>query len=337
MKSIPWAFLARSFGFILLVIWVATTLVFFIPKLTPRNPLREKLMEAASRSGFIEEGFNEMVASYEERFGLDQPVWKQYLNYMGDIAHGDLGYSIANYPQKVSTLIAQSLPWTIGLLATATIIAFFLGTILGALMAWPKSSAFIRYVLPSFLVLGAIPAYLIGLILVYFLAYKLGWFPTARGFSIGLEPNLSLNFILDVMYHSILPAVALIVTTMGGWVIGMRGMMVTVQGEDYMIFGEAKGLRDKRLFYRYGVRNAILPQVTGLALSFSLLVAGSVLVEIVFQYPGLGGRLYASIKQLDYFMIYGIVLIMVVAIAIAMFIMDLIYPMLDPRITYDDK
>ncbi len=337
MRSIPWAFLARSLGFILLVIWVATTLVFFIPKLTPRNPLREKLMEATSRSGFIEEGFNEMVASYEARFGLDQPLWKQYVTYMADVARGDLGYSIANFPQKVSTLIGQSLPWTIGLLATTTIIAFFFGTLLGALMAWPRASAFIRYILPSFLVLGAIPAYLIGLILVYFLAYKLGWFPTARGYSIGLEPSLSLSFMLDVMYHSILPAIALIVTSMGGWVIGMRGMMVTVQGEDYMVFGEAKGLRNNRLFYRYGVRNAILPQVTGLALSFSLLVAGSVLVEIVFQYPGLGGRLYTSIKQLDYFMIYGIVLIMVVAIAVAMFLMDLIYPLLDPRISYEEK
>lgn len=337
MRSIPWVFLAKSLGFILLVIWVATTLVFFIPKITPRNPLREKLMEATSRSGFIEEGFEEMVASYEERFGLDKPLWQQYLTYMADIARGDLGYSIANFPQKVTTLIGQSLPWTIGLLATTTMIAFLVGTLLGALMAWPKASAFIRYVLPSFLVLGAIPAYLIGLILVYFLAYKAGWFPTSRGYSIGLEPNLSISFILDVLYHSILPAIALIITAMGGWVIGMRGMMVTVQGEDYMVFGEAKGLRDKRLFYRYGVRNAILPQVTGLALSFSLLVAGSVLVEIVFQYPGLGQRLYTSIKQLDYFMIYGIVLIMVVAIAVAMFIMDLIYPMLDPRITYDDK
>ena len=141
---------------------MAVTLVFFIPKMTPRNPLREKLLEASSRSGFIEQGFDEMVASYEARFGLDQPLWKQYVTYMGDIMRGDLGYSIANFPQKVTTLIGYSLPWTIGLLATTTLIAFFLGTLLGALMAWPKASNFIRYILPSFLVLGAIPAYLIG-------------------------------------------------------------------------------------------------------------------------------------------------------------------------------
>jgi len=337
MRSFPWVFVIKRLGVVLLTVWIAVTLIFFIPKMTPRNPLREKLMEASSRSGYIEEGFNEMVASYEARFGLDQPLWKQYVSYMGDVMRGDLGYSIANFPQKVTTLIGQSLPWTIGLLATATLIAFLLGTLLGALMAWPKASNFVRYILPSFLVLGAIPAYLVGLILVYFVAYKWQLLPTARGYSIGTQPNLSLEFALDVFKHSLLPAVALILTTMGGWVIGMRGMMVTVQGEDYMVFGEAKGLKDRRLFYRYGMRNAILPQVTGLALSLSFLVAGSVLVELVFQYPGLGSRLYTSIRQLDYFMIYGIVLIIVMGIAIAMFIMDMIYPLIDPRISYQDK
>jgi peptide/nickel transport system permease protein len=140
---------------------------------------------------------------------------------------------------------------------------------------------------------------------------------------------------LEILKHSILPGLALVLTSMGGWVIGMRGMMVTVQGEDYMTFGEAKGLKDKRLFYRYAMRNAILPQVTGLALSFSFLVSGSVLVELVFQFPGVGTLLARSISTLDYFMIYGIVLIIVVCIAVAMFIMDMIYPLLDPRISYE--
>lgn len=337
MRFYTWSFVLKRLGLLLLIVWTAVTLNFMIPKITPRNPLREKLLEQASRSGYIEEGFDEMVAAYEAKFGLDQPIWKQYLNYIADVARLDLGYSIANYPKTVIELVSQALPWTIGLLTTATIIAFLLGTLLGALMAWPKASNFVRYFLPSFLILGAIPAYLIALILIYFIAFQWKLLPLGGGYSIGTIPDLSLSFAFEVFKHSILPALAIVLTSMGGWVIGMRGMMVTVQGEDYMTFGEAKGLKDWRLFYRYAMRNAILPQVTGLALAFSFLVSGSVLVELVFQFPGVGTLLARSINQLDYFMIYGIVLIIVVCIAVAMFIMDMIYPLLDPRITYENQ
>ncbi|HXF63902.1 MAG TPA: ABC transporter permease [Caldilineaceae bacterium] len=335
MSAYSWRFVLRRFGLLVLVVWTAVTLNFLIPKLTPRNPLREKLLEQASRSGYIEEGFDEMVAAYEAKFGLDQPLWKQYIRYIADVARGDLGYSIANYPQTVVELVGQALPWTLALLTVATIVAFILGTLLGALMAWPRSSNFVKYILPSFLILGAVPAYLVALILIYFVAFRWKMLPLGGGYSISTIPNLSVSFALEVVKHSILPALAIILTSMGGWVIGMRGMMVTVQGEDYMTFGEAKGLKERRLFYKYGVRNALLPQVTGLALAFSVLVSGSVLVELVFQYPGVGTLLARAINQLDYFMIYGIVLIIVVSIAIAMFIMDMIYPLLDPRIAYE--
>lgn len=335
MSSYNWRYVLRRFGLLVLVIWTAVTINFLIPKMTPRNPLREKLLEQASRSGYIEEGFDEMVAAYEAKFGLDQPLWKQYVNYMRDVLRGDLGYSIANYPKTVWELVRSALPWTLGLLAVTTIVAFVLGTVLGAMMAWPKSSPFVKHILPSFLVLGAIPAYLVALILIYFISYRWQWLPLAGGYALGTVPNMSVGFALDVLKHSLLPALAIVLTTMGGWVIGMRGMMVTVQGEDYMTFGEAKGLKDGRLFNRYGVRNAILPQVTGLALAFSTLVSGSVLVELVFQYPGVGTLLARAISQLDYWMIYGINLIIIVSIAIAMFIMDMIYPLLDPRISYE--
>ena len=335
MKPSTVRFVVKRFGLLILIIWTAVTINFIIPQLTPRNPLREKLMEQASRSGFIEEGFDEMVAAYEAKFGLDQPLWKQYINYLWDVLHLDLGYSISNYPKTVTELVGRALPWTIGLLLTATLIAFTLGTLLGALMAWPKSSNFVKYVLPSSLILGAIPAYLIALILIYFVSFQWKLLPLGGGYSISTIPNASWDFAVEVIRHSILPAFALVITSMGGWVIGMRGMMVTVQGEDYMTFAEAKGLKEKRLFYKYGMRNAMLPQVTGLALSLSFLVSGAVLVELVFGYPGVGTLLARAITQLDYFMIYGIVLFIVVAIAVTMFIMDMVYPLLDPRISHD--
>jgi peptide/nickel transport system permease protein len=331
-----WYFILKRFGLLVLIVWTAATLNFFIPKLTPRNPLREKLLAEASRSGYIPPGFEEMVQAYEEKFGLNEPLWRQYINYMSDLLRGDLGFSIANYPKTVMELIGEGLPWTIGLLTTTTIIAFLLGTLIGALMAW-KQSALFRYILPSFLILANIPAFVVGLVLIYFVAFRWQLLPLGGGYGIGTIPDLSVEFALEVFKHSLLPALAIILTTMGGWVIGMRGMMVTVEGEDYMTFGEAKGLKDGRLFYKYGMRNAILPQVTGLALAFSFLVSGSVLVELVFGYPGIGTLLARSINQLDYFVIYGIVLIITVSIAIAMFIMDMIYPLLDPRITYENR
>lgn len=332
-----WSFVFKRFGMLLLIIWSAATLNFLVPKLTPRNPLREKLLEEATRGGYIPPGFEEMVQAYEAQFGLDRPLWQQYLTYMGDLLQGDLGYSIANYPRTVADLIGEALPWTLSLLAVTTIIAFLVGTLLGALMAWPRAGRFFRNVVPVFLILSAIPSYLIALTLVYFVAFRAQILPIGGGYGIGTIPEPTLGFALEVLKHSLLPAISIILSSAGGWAIGMRGMMVTVQGEDYMTFGEAKGLRNSRLFYRYGVRNALLPQITGLALAISFLVSGSVLVELVFGYPGIGTLLFRSISNLDYFMIYGIVLIIIVSIAITLFIMDMIYPLLDPRITYEQK
>jgi peptide/nickel transport system permease protein len=330
-----WSFVLQRFFLLLLIIWSAATVNFFIPKLTPRNPLREKLLAEATRSGYVPPGFEEMVQSYEEKFGLDRPLWQQYLSYLGDMSRGDLGFSISNYPKTVWELILEGLPWTIGLLVTTTILAFLIGTLMGALMAWPKASNFFKYILPSFLVFGAIPAYVVALTLIYFIAFRMKLLPIGGGYGIATLPDVSFTFAMEVLKHSLLPALALVLASAGGWAIGMRGMMVTVQGEDYMTFGEAKGLKDWRLFYKYGVRNALLPQVTGLALALSYIVSGSVLVELVFGYPGLGTLLARSINQLDYFTVYGLVFVIIVCLGIAMFIMDMIYPFLDPRIRYD--
>lgn len=328
-------FVLRRLLLLVLIVWSAATLNFLIPKLSPRNPLREKLMEEATRSGYIPPGFEEMVQAYEEQFGLNSPIWKQYVTYVSQVLRGDLGYSIANYPKTVMELIGEAIPWTIGLLLVTTLVAFATGTLLGALMSWPRASSFVRYVLPSFLVLSAIPAYVIALTLIYFVAFRWKLLPLGGGYGIGTVPTPTLGFALEVIKHSILPAISLILATSGGWAIAMRGMMVTVQGEDYMVFAEAKGLKDQRLFFRYGVRNALLPQVTGLALALSHIVSGAVLVELVFGFPGIGTLLARSITRLDYFTIYGIVLVLITTIGIAMFVMDMIYPLLDPRIKYE--
>ncbi|MEA3407246.1 MAG: ABC transporter permease [Chloroflexota bacterium] len=318
-----------------LALWTAATVNFLVPRLTPRNPVREKIIQMSQSGGYIEKGIEDMVKAYEEKFGLDQPVWKQYLRYMWDMAHLDFGYSLANFPKTVMEQIGEALPWSIGLLLISLLFSFVIGSVLGALIAWPSTPGWLEYLVAPLMTVSAVPRYLFGLILVYFLGFQVHLFPVMGGHSIGIVPSKELSYYIDVLYHSLLPALSMIIVGIGGQALGMRGMMVTIEGEDYMILGEAKGLKDKRLFLRYGARNALLPQVTSLALSLGGVVAGSTLVENVFGYPGIGNLLAASIRQFDYYTIYGIVFMVILVIGLATFTLDLTYPLMDPRITYE--
>jgi len=203
-------------------------------------------------------------------------------------------------------------------------------------MGWPRAPKFIaRFLFPPLLVFSAIPVYLLGLVLVYFFSFQLRSFPTFGGYTIGTIPNWnSFAFWMDILYHSVLPALAIILGGIGSWALGMRAMMVTTQGEDYMVFAEAKGLKGATLFLRYAVRNALLPQATGLALALGHILSGAVLVEVVFSFPGIGTTLFHAIRENDYFLIQGIIIGIIASLGIATLILDLIYPLLDPRITY---
>jgi peptide/nickel transport system permease protein len=327
-------YVVRRIAMFIVVLWGAATLDFFIPRLSPNDPVRERLYEMAAQGGYLQQGIEDMVKAYDQEFGLDQPIAIQYVRYLWDVLHLNFGYSLAQYPTQVVPMVVASLPWTIGLLLMATVLAFSFGTILGALIAWPKSPQMLRYLIGPLLVLSAIPYYLLGLVLLYVFAVLQPFFPLSGGYAIGSIPMLSLSFILDIAWHAILPALSIILAAAGFWALGMRGMMVTTEGEDYMTMAEAKGLPWGWIFYRYALRNAILPQVTALAIALGHIVSGSVLVEAVFGYPGIGSLLFKAISASDYFVIYGIVFIVILAIALATLIIDLIYPLLDPRITY---
>ena len=185
-----------------------------------------------------------------------------------------------------------------------------------------------------FLTLSAIPYYLLGLVLVYFFSFSLKWFPLGGGYTLGTIPTLSWSFITDAVHHSILPALSIVLASLGTWAIGMRGMMISGLGEDYINFAEAKGLRERQVFFQYALRNTLLPQTTALALSMGFVVSGAVLVEVVFGYPGVGTVLYRAIQTFDYFVIYGVVFILILSIGLATLAIDLLYPLLDPRIVY---
>ena len=328
-------YVVRRISLFFLVVWAAASLNFFIPRIArDRDPIREKLGQLAASGGLRQEGIEEMVRAYQAKFALDKPLYVQYFHYLADTLRLDLGYSLANYPARVSQMIANALPWTMGLLIVATLIGFVIGTLLGAMVAWPRSPKFVQSLVIPFMTLSAIPYYLLGLILLYFLGLRLRLFPLSGGYAPGTLPALTLPFVLQVLHHSILPALSIVLSAVGFWGLGMRGMMVTTTGEDYITLAEANGLRDRVIFLRYAVRNALLPQFTALALSLGYVVSGSVLVEVVFGYPGIGTLLFQAISASDYTVIYGVVFMIIVAIGLATLTLDLIYPLLDPRIAH---
>jgi peptide/nickel transport system permease protein len=318
----------------LLIAWLAATLNFLLPRLTGQDPVRVKLLQQAQLGGHVQAGIEEMVREYDRRFGLDRPLWVQYLAFLRNAARLDFNYSIANYPRTVNEMIAEALPWTVGLLGVTTLVSFTLGTFLGALLGWPRAPRWMRWLMPPLWALHAIPFFLLGLILIYLFAFRFPVLPMFGGYSAGAFPALTVPFVWDLLRHSILPALSIVLVATGGWALSMRGMMVTTQGEDYVIFAEAKGLRSLTIFLRYCVRNALLPQVTGLALALGQIVSGAVLVEVIFGYPGIGTVLFQAIRENDHFLIQGIVFTVILALGLATLILDAVYPLLDPRISY---
>jgi len=327
-------YIVKRFGVFLLIVWLAATLNFFLPKLSGQDPVRTKLLEQAALGGYVQGGIEDMVKVYQRRFGLDKPLWRQYLTYLGMISRGELNYSIANYPRTVAGMIREAVPWTIALLGVTTVLSFAIGTLLGALLAWPGAPPWMRWLMPPLWALHAIPFFLLGLVLMWLLAFQFQLLPIFGGYSAGTNPALTWGFALDVLHHAILPALSIILVSVGGWALPMRGMMVTTMGEDYVTFAEAKGLRSATIFTRYCLRNAILPQTTGLALALGQIFSGAVLVEVIFGYPGIGTLLFQAIEENDFFLIQGIVFTVIVALGFATFVLDVIYPLLDPRISY---
>ena len=328
------AYVATRIGSFFLIVWLAATINFFLPRIGDIDPISQMLVEQAATGGSLQTGLNDMIDTYNEKFGLNTPLWKQYLNYLGDMSRLDFNYSIANYPQRVTDIIARAMPWTVVLLTTTTLFSWFLGTLLGAFMGWPRAPKFLSFLMPPLLSLSAVPFFLLGLVLIYFLAFRFRLFPLLGGYTAGTFPALTPAFLRDALQHSVLPALSIILVSLGGWALGMRAMMITTRGEDYVTYADAKGLKGRTIFLRYAIRNALLPQATALALVLGQLVSGAVLVEVVFSYPGIGNVLYEGIRAGDFFVVQGIVFILIVSIGLATLILDLIYPLLDPRITY---
>ena len=331
-------YVLRRLGIFVLIIWVASTINFIIPRLAPGDPIGAILGQMQVQGATVANSA-EIIATFRQRFGLDDPIYVQYFKYLWALMRFDLGYSIAYFPARVTDIVSNALPYTIGLLTITTIITFGLGIFAGALLVWRSTPGVVRVVITFLMMLAPIPYFLLAIILVSVLSYSLGLFPNSGVVSVGRMPTqgFDVGYILDIAYHSILPALSIILAGVGGWILGMRGMMVTVLGEDYLTLAEAKGLRERRIFFSYAMRNAMLPQFTGLAISLGYVVSGATIVELIFSYPGMGYRLFQAISTSDFPVIQGITFFLVVSIAVAILVIDLLYPYLDPRITYDRR
>ena len=319
---------------LLLVIWVATTLNFMVPRLIPGAPIAAALAQMQASGGSVSVDVAAIAADYNAEFGFDQPLWNQYVNYLTDLLRGDLGVSLLNPSQTVIAKIGSAIPWSVGLLLVATIIAFVVGAILGALLAWPRAPRFIGAVTAPLLLLSTIPYYLLAIILIYLFAIVFKLFPPGNGFSPTTILGPNWKTAVDIVNHAVLPALSIVLGAVGFWALGMRSLMVGVLGEDYITYAESKGLAPRRIFLRYGVRNALLPQITALALALATVVSGAILVEAIFNYPGLGGLLFSSVLSKDIFVINGVVTVLILSLAFTVFLIDLIYPLIDPRIRH---
>src|SRR4051812_8397427 len=325
-------YVGRRFVNLLVVLWIAGTLNFVIPRMMPGDPVDQAFLALAMRGGQAQ-NVAAIKDAYEKKLGLDQPVLVQYANYWIGVATLDLGISVIKYPAKVTSVIGPSLPWTLGLLGMSTIIAFVIGTLLGAFLAWPRSARILHFLAPLFMVLSAMPYYLLALILISIFAVALRIFPPAGGYSPTLVLGPNIKSVTDVVSHAILPSLSIVLGAIGFWAIGMRALMVGVLGEDYIVYADSKGLKPRRALPRYGPPNSPLPQVPALAFVLGTVVSGAILVEAIFAYPGLGGLLVSSILGKDIFVINGIVTILIVTLGIAVFAIDLLLPILDPRIS----
>ena len=323
-------YVLTKLGLFVLTLWAAITLNFILPRLMPGSPLDAALAKLASSGQQVT---NAQRTALEAELGSPHgSVFSQYWHYLGNMATLNFGRSYTDPTRTVGASIVKALPWTLILVGITTIIAFVIGTLLGVYAGWRRGTKADATVTVGATFFAAFPPFWLGLLLLYVFAYKLNFFAIKGGYSEGLTPNWSLSFLSDAAQHSVLPGLTLAVTTLSGWVFGMRNNMINTAGEDYVVFAEANGLRQRTIALKYAARNALLPNITSFGLSLGAVLGGSVLVEGVFSYPGLGHLLFEAVTNHDFPLMQALFLVLTVSMLTAIFIVDLLYARLDPRV-----
>jgi peptide/nickel transport system permease protein len=323
-------YVVRKVALFLLTLWAAVTLNFALPRLMPGSPVDAALGKLAASGQPITNALRQAV---ESQLGAPNGnVFGQYRDYLDNIVHLNFGRSYSFPTETVWQTIGQALPWTLVLVGATTICTFVIGTLLGVYAGWRRGRLTDSSVTIGATLFAAFPPFWLGLLLLYLLAFKLNWFPIKGGYGLGSTPEASFAFLGDAFQHSVLPAVTLAVSSLSGWVFGMRNNMINTLGEDYVNFAEANGLRTRTIALLYAARNALLPNVTAFGLSLGAVVGGSVLVEGIFSYPGLGNLLYIAVLNHDFPLMQALFLVLTVSMLVAIFIVDLVYVRLDPRV-----
>jgi len=312
------------------------TIVFVIPRLTPQNPVVSMLARLTSQGTFMEPAAVEaMRNSLMETFGLKGSIWEQYVAFWKRAITGDFGPSFVVFPTPVNQLILNALPWTMGLLIVSTLIAWVLGNIVGLIAGYRPGRWYSRLLESIAVVIYPIPYYILALILILFASYALGIFTVGvGGYAIGLRPGWNWAFIVSVLRNSLLPALSIVLINYGWWFLSMKALSSDISEEDYVKFAEIKGIPTRLIMTRYVMRNALLPQVTQLAMALGTVFGGALLTEVIFAYPGLGSLVYMAVSNADYNLMMGITSLSIIAVASAGLIIDLFYPLLDPRVRY---
>ncbi|MEV7133212.1 ABC transporter permease [Arthrobacter sp. NPDC093128] len=320
-------FILRRLGFYLIAFWVSITLNFLLPRFMPGDPVSRMFARTQDRMQ------PEQIDALRKLLGVDdRPIWEQYVGYLHNMVTGQMGVSISRFPTPVTEVIASQVGWTLLLGGTALVIAAVVGNLLGILAAWRRGGA-IDSALPPFLIfIGSFPYFWLAMGALYLFGVTLGWFPIRHAFSDTIEPSFSWEFMSDVGMHLVLPALTIVLVSVGGWMLGMRNTMIATNAEDYITMAEAKGLRPGRIMFRYAARNAMLPSVTSFGMSLGFVVGGALLTEVVFAYPGVGYQLLNAVQGLDYPLMQGLFLTITAAVLLANFLVDILYVRLDPRV-----
>ncbi len=323
-------FFLRRIAFYAVTLWAAVSLNFLIPRLLPGDPV-SIMLARLQRNGTISPAMERSVRVLLGSSG-DTSMFQDYLDYWGRLFRGDLGVSVTRFPTPVADLIGGALPWTVGLIGVSTVIAFVIGIGLGAWAGW-KRGTWVDAIIPSTTLLQSLPYFWLALLFVFLFAVSWGIFPIIGGYDVFNfnGPELSWAFVGSVIRHATLPGLTIVVSSVGGWLLGMRNMMVATLSEDYVTTAEAKGLRPRRVFMTYATRNAVIPSLTGFGVSLGFVVSGSLIMERVFSYPGLGKLMIDAVGNNDYSLMQGTFLIITLAVLAALFIMDLVQGLIDPR------
>lgn len=329
------AYLVRRIALYLVTLWGAFTVSFFFFHLIPGDPIQAFITSLQQNYVYNVTAGNAVIDHYKQVFGLQGNIFQQYVHYLNQVfIQHDLGPALLDYPTHSQVIIFRALPWTIGLLGFSAVLSWFLGLLLGAVIGWRRRAASSQFLTNIALAFSHVPYYFIALILIFFFAYRLALFPSQEGYDAGVPPSLSLAFLGSVVHHGFLPAISLIFISVCNWMISTRQLIVSTLGEDYLSFADAKGLTPRRILMHYALRNAYLPQVTAFGISLGFIVNGNVLVEQLFNYPGVGNLLVQALAVLDFDTIQGIVMLSIFAVLTANLVIDLLLPALDPRVKF---